>query len=189
MSRTPPLSRLGEGLSFLMNISRAGTLGRPAPSKGHKLTLEEEMSTFKRFIVSLLLIILTACTGQSALEQNQQKWADQNLSHYRYQVSIGCFCAFRSQMPLTVEIQDGQVVSMTDSQGKPVSADFKDTFMRAAPLENLFTTLAAAQKDAESVEVTYDATYGFPNQISVDNSKAIADDEIFYTVENFEVLK
>jgi hypothetical protein len=42
--------------------------------------------------------------------------------------------------------------------------------------------------DADEVLVTYDATYGFPTSISIDQIKEAVDDEISYQVENFEVL-
>ena len=38
-------------------------------------------------------------------------------------LGIGCFCPFYDRMPLTVEVRDGRVVSVVDSQGQPVAAD------------------------------------------------------------------
>jgi hypothetical protein len=36
--------------------------------------------------------------------------------------------------------------------------------------------------------VTYDATYGFPTEMSIDFIKEAADDELYFTVSGFEAL-
>ena len=37
-------------------------------------------------------------------------------------------------------------------------------------------------------EVTYDETYGFPTQITIDHAEMAADDELYLSISNFEVL-
>jgi hypothetical protein len=147
------------------------------------------MSTRLRFTVFILLLALTACTPGSVLAPNQQKWANQKITHYRFELSIGCFCAWHDLMPLKVEVKDGQIVSLTDNSGQPTPANFADDFNKSATVEGLFNILDSVQGKAQEVRVEYDGTYAYPKSIFIDYVKDAMDDEIAYTVENFEVLK
>jgi hypothetical protein len=140
------------------------------------------------FIVLVLALTLSACSG-SALQSNREKWDSQAIPHYRFNLSIGCFCPYFDIMPLTIEVKDGQVVSMTDVNGQTVREEFRANFEEAATIERLFAIVEeAASGGADEVKVEYDATYGFPSSISIDYIKEAMDDEISYHVLNFEVL-
>jgi len=94
-------------------------------------------------------------------------------------------------MPLTIEVQNGEVVSITQADGVAVATDDPsyELFMSVASMDALFATLdSSLNGEADEVLVTYDTTYGIPTSISIDNIKEAVDDEIFYQVENFEVL-
>ena len=146
----------------------------------------------KKILLITLAIILAACSaGGSELSRNQQKWQDANITHYRFELSIGCFCVFRDQMPLTVEVRDGQIVHMAAVDGTLV-LDTDQNYEFYAPhatIDLLFAELNAAVNDgADSVTVTYDATYGFPTEIAIDQSQEIADEEMYYSISGFEAL-
>ncbi len=145
----------------------------------------------KKFILITLVIMLTACSaGGSEFSQNQMKWQNANLTHYRFQLSIGCFCAFRDKMPLTIEVQNGQVTSMSYADGTSVTADEQTNmgFNQYATIESLFQYTAQRMKDAAEVKVTYDSTYGYPTTIYIDGSQQIADDELSLGVSGLEKL-
>ena len=146
----------------------------------------------KKLLFIILIFILAACSiDGSELSRNQQKWQDANITHYRFELSIGCFCAFRDQMPLTVEVQDGQIVYMATVDGTLV-LDTDQNYELYAPhatIDLLFAEIDAAVNDgADSVTVTYDATYGFPTEIAIDQSQEIADEEMYYSISGFEAL-
>jgi hypothetical protein len=146
----------------------------------------------KKIILITLIFILAACsTGGSELSRNQQKWQDANITHYRFKLSIGCFCVFRDQMPLTVEVRDGQIVHMAAVDGTLV-LDTDQNYEFYAPhatMDLLFAEIEAAVNDgADSVTVTYDATHGFPTEIAIDPSQEIADEEMYYSISGFEAL-
>ncbi len=148
----------------------------------------------KKLILLTLIVILTACSAAapSDVEKNRQTWQDSGITHYRFSLNIGCFCAFRNQMPITVEVQNGDVVSITAPDGTIVTdADPSfETFTKYATIDRIFSELEAGLAgDAEEVTVTYDATYGFPDNIYFDYIKAAADDELSLTVSNLEVLQ
>jgi len=146
----------------------------------------------KKIILITLIVMLAACSaGGSELSRNQQKWQDANITHYRFELSIGCFCAFRDQMPLTIEVRDGQIVYMATVDGTLV-LDTDQNYEFYAPhatIDLLFAEIDAAVKEgADSVTVTYDPTYGFPTEIAIDFSQEMADEEMYYSISGFEAL-
>lgn len=146
----------------------------------------------KKLLLLTLIFVLAACSaGGSDLSRNQSKWTDANITHYRMQLNISCFCAFRDQMPLTVEVRDGQIVSLTAADGSEVldtDANYQ-YFAPHATIDLLFAELESAVNDgADSVTVTYDTTYGFPAEIAIDFSQQMADEEMHYSITSFEAL-
>ena len=147
----------------------------------------------KKLILLALIVILTACSfgAPTELEKNRQAWQDSGITHYRYSLNIGCFCAFRNQMPIAVEVQNGEIVSMTYPDGTLVAKTDPnyETFSKHATIDRIFSDLEAGlDGGAEQVTVTYDSAKGFPNNMYFDYIKAAADDELSITVSNFETL-
>jgi len=129
--------------------------------------------------------------GGSEFSQNQKKWNDANITHYRFELNIGCFCAFRDQMPLKVEVQNGEIVSITASDGSIIAKTDPryENFSKYATIDKLFAELKADQGDkADEVTVKYDATYGFPAEINIDFIKNAVDDELYLSAAAFEKL-
>ena len=147
----------------------------------------------KKLILLLLALILTACSAGAASEfdKNLAKWEAAKITHYRYDVAIGCFCAFRDDMPMTVEINNGEVVSITSVKGNVItpSDSLYEVVKNYASMDTLFTQLKDALTEADKVEVTYDPTYGFPAILAIDQIEQAMDDELYITVDNFEILK
>ena len=147
----------------------------------------------KKIILIALAFILAACSvGGSELSRNQQKWDSANIAHYRFTLGIGCFCVFRSQMPLTVEVLNGEVVSMATSDGSalPTTDANYAYYSSYATMDRLFSQIESDPiRKADEVTVKYDSTRGFPSEIYFDYIKAAADDELSLSVSNFEVLK
>jgi hypothetical protein len=100
----------------------------------------------KKIILLTLSLILAACTAASSpseFEKNQQLWEDANISHYRYTLSLSCFCAFMEDMPLTVEVQNDQIVSITSVKGTVVDATHPSysLFENYATIDRIFLQL------------------------------------------------
>ena len=146
----------------------------------------------KKIILIALVFILTACSlGGNEFSKNQKKWNDANITHYRFSLNIGCFCAFSSQMPLTVEVLNGEVVSMNGADGNIIDAT--DTnyayYSSYATIDRLFSQLASdSVRKADEVTVTYDAAYGFPSTINIDFIKDAMDDELYLSASGLEAL-
>jgi hypothetical protein len=155
----------------------------------------------RRILFIVLAIMLAACSAmqpKSEVDRAREKWEDANISHYRFNLFIGCFCVYTQDMPLIVEVKDGKVVSMQYQSGKEIEAGNLEYFQRFATIDKLFDELEngfqskgsedTAGDKADEVKVTYDETYGFPTQISIDFIKDAADDELGLTISNFEKL-
>ena len=148
----------------------------------------------KKFILLMLAFVLAACTSgeSSEYDKNLARWNEANISHYRYQLFIGCFCPFGEDMPITIEVNNGEIISMTSGKGTVIdsASPLYEVVNRYSTIDRVFLALKADQTgDAEDVIVAYDPTYGFPANVAVDNIKEAVDDEISYQVSNFEVLR
>ena len=147
------------------------------------------------FIFTLMALVLSACAAaavsgsQTEIGQNQQKWQDANISHYRYHLSISCFCVFVENMPLIIEVEDGKMVSMEFHNGKEIDPSLLELFNKYATIDQIFAELEAGQNGAaDEVTVKYDPTYGFPTEATIDVVKEATDDELYLTISDFEVL-
>ncbi len=148
----------------------------------------------KKLILLTLIVILTACSvaAPSEFERNRQTWQDSGVTHYRFSLHIGCFCVFSDKMPITVEVQNGEVISMTYPDGTLVAETDPnyEIFSQHATIERLFSELEAGLTgDAEEVTVTYDSSRGFPAEIYFDYIKAAVDDELGLSVSNLKELE
>ena len=146
----------------------------------------------KKIILLLPALLLAACSGVIEYNQNLKKWQDAEIKHYRYRLFVGCFCPFENDMPLSIEVKDGKMVSMNYADGTPVLPDdqFYEIFEPYSTLDRLFAQLGAELTgNNDEVRVTYDPTYGFPDSIYIDRIKQAADDELSLQIKNFEVLE
>jgi len=149
----------------------------------------------KKLILIVMALLLAACASvnalgnQSEIEQNQAKWQDAAISHYRYDLSISCFCVFTQDMPLNIEVQDGKVVSMQYKSGKEIDPSLLELFEKYATIDRTFAELKADLNGAaDEVIAKYDPTHGFPTQVTIDVEKQATDDELYLTLSNFEKL-
>ena len=151
----------------------------------------------KKLLVLLMTLVLAACTAMgsamgndSELDQNREKWQDASISHYRYNLFISCFCIFVEDMPLIIEVQDGQVVSMEFQSGKEIDPALKaDLFDKYATIDRIFAELDADLNGAaDVVTAKYDETYGFPTEVTIDFVQEATDDELYLTLSDFEAL-
>lgn len=150
----------------------------------------------KKLIFIVLTLALAGCAAmgsamgnQSEIEQNQEKWQDAGISHYRYNLFISCFCVFVENMPLVIEVQDGEVVSMEFQNGKEIDPSLLELFGKYATIDRVFAELEAGLNGAaDEVVAQYDPTYGFPTEVTIDFIEEAADDELYLTLSNFEEL-
>jgi hypothetical protein len=146
----------------------------------------------KKILFIILAIVLTACSAmqpKSDLERAREKWQDANISHYRFSVHVGCFCVFTENMPLVIEVNNGEVVSMEYHNGNEIDPGSLELFQRYATVDKLFEEIEKDQNgEADKVTVEYDATYGFPTKVEIDFVEQAIDDEVYLSISGFEAL-
>jgi len=147
----------------------------------------------RKIIFILMAVALTACASAGAasseFDRARDKWQDADISHYRYNLTLSCFCAFNENMPLVIEVQDGEVVSMESQNGNEIEDMNLELFQKYDTIDDIFVELEKALGgEADKVTVTYDETYGFPTQIDLDFIEEAIDDELYITVSGFEEL-
>lgn len=144
---------------------------------------------FISFIFGLVLM-LSACSGGSALQQNRQKWEAQNIDHYRFSVVVSCFCPFAGA-EVTFEVRNGEVVSQAVKASQDWQIDeaqLTEFYQPYNTIEKVFAYVEGADKEADETTVTFDPTFGFPTDVSVDWIKLAIDDEMYLTLSNFDPL-
>jgi len=142
-------------------------------------------------LFSLTLILVACSAGKREFSRNQKMWQDANISHYRFELDIGCYCGFQAPMPLEVEVSNNVILSITDSDGKLITQTDPnyEWYSQYATIDRLFTDLKADLGGAvDEVTATYDPTYGFPDKINIDVIKEAVDDELSLRVSRFEAL-
>lgn len=126
--------------------------------------------------------------AQRRLNFNRNLWNKQNISNYRYTLSNSCFCLPDARGPVIIEVRNGQTTSITSVEtGQPVNPEFFNNYNTIPKLFNLIQD--AINRRADRLDVDYNARLGYPTQISVDYSFQIADEEIYLTIENFQVIQ
>jgi len=138
----------------------------------------------------ILVFSLSACSGGSEIQQNRQKWEEQNITHYRFTVVVSCFCPYAG-VEVTYEVQNGKVVnqSVQPSSDRPIDeGQVTDFYQSYNTIEKVFDYLEQAQKEADETSIDYDLAYGFPREVSIDRIKGAVDDEIYLSLSNFEPL-
>jgi hypothetical protein len=132
----------------------------------------------------VLAALLAACSDLGPrdrrlerLEANLDRWDSLGPDSYVYAVERLCFCAVESLGPVRVRVEDGVAVQrIYVDTGAAVPVSYAEGF---PTVEGLFDTLREAiLNDADSIEVTYDPTWGVPLDFWIDYLRMVADDEL-----------
>jgi len=129
-----------------------------------------------------LLAVLYSCadpTGnpvpRTELEQNQERWAQQNISTYTYRFQRVCFCGLVD--PVDVTVRNGVItaVVVADSQEELDPSMFAQFYT----VDGLFQVVQdALDGDAHSVVVAYHPQFGYPVDVAIDYIEMAIDDEL-----------
>ncbi len=144
----------------------------------------------KKMLMFVVVVALTGCSllPNRELSAAQSRWRDSQVSHYRYNLTVACFCGFTQRMPLTVEVEDGLMRSMVFNDGTPVPPDQLQWFSRYSTIDALFDFTKETLRTADKINVEYDSTYGFPSKVQIDFYTDAVDDELALEVANFQPL-
>ncbi len=133
-------------------------------------------------------LLLGACNDegdpqQEALNENRAKWNDAGVSSYVFQLARSCFCLVEE--PIVVTVTNGVVTSAFFTPSGVMLAQDRMASLRT--VDGFFGFVQEAiDRDVDELVVSYDATYGFPDDIFVNEGFELADDEISYNITNFQ---
>lgn len=127
--------------------------------------------------------------NQRKLQFNRRLWEKQNIQNYRYTFSNGCFCIPDARGPVVIEVRNGKTKSITsvETGQRVTNPEFFENYNTIPKLFNVIQD--AISRQAFSLDVNYSARYGYPTQINIDYNAQIADEELYLTIENFQVLR
>lgn len=124
---------------------------------------------------------------RDALERNRDRWGSEQVYSYRYTLELSCFCPSGAAGPVAIEVTDGEITSLV-----PVREDVdvpESEWQWFRTVDELFVLIEAAIEDrADRFEVRYHPTSGHPTRITLDFDHNYADDEVFVTVSDLEIV-
>lgn len=120
----------------------------------------------------------TTGNNRENLLANIEVWESQHFDDYALTYQISCFCPPLARGPFEVVVRDGAVVSV-QYEGEPIEPEGLQIYT----VDDLFGLLDDAfEREAENINVTYDAELGYPVEFFIDYSQGIADEELGATV-------
>jgi hypothetical protein len=140
----------------------------------------------KIIILIFLFLLLSACSiedkqGEVILAQNEAKWNSVHPIHYKMGID-----AYGPDMPWTIEVQNEKVISAVTTHG--ISMPIDDSVQKFTILA-LFKDIESRYKNhAPSVIISYNATYGYPEDISIDPFSEPCCQDYDIHIRNFQVL-
>lgn len=123
---------------------------------------------------------------EAELASGEELWSNLGISDYDFTVTMTCFCPPPAGTAIRVRVRDGRTVSAVGSQNprNGVVVDMSDV---PDSVPAMFAAVRSAMDaDPDSIAVRYDEDYGFPVSIEIDYRRAYADDEVSFTIIEFE---
>lgn len=121
----------------------------------------------------------------TAFDAARARWVDSGLQDYRYTFRQTCFCVPEEEM--LVIVRAGVIQSATyQPSGNTVPAQRLKGVPTVPGLFKIIDDALAAH--ADQLDATYHAGDGHPEQIFIDYSRLMADEEMGYTVTRLDAL-
>lgn len=118
----------------------------------------------------------------AALKSAKLKWQRREPSAYAYSVDRDCVCPEKVRETYVVIVQDGTTRSELkyDANTRPPEP---------LDIHAIFELLEDALRNADSVSVTYDTEYGFPDNLRIDWRSQAPDDEQAFYIRELRLLR
>jgi hypothetical protein len=136
---------------------------------------------------ALLLPALAACdsiTGtddlsraQSELDRNWDRFESAAPLSYSYTVRVNCECPSEITRPVVVYVDRGSIeYQFYEDDGRPVPLSISNSF---PSVEQLFDAIQdGIDRRADTIDVQYDFTYGYPTSVYIDYDRRVSDEEL-----------
>ena len=141
----------------------------------------------KRALFVIAGLALAGCENplgpqESELEANVETWADADVAAYEYHFRRLCFCGPDTTREVIIEVILGNVARVLDAE---TGEELPDPGSYPA-IEDLFAEIQdAIDREAETIDVSYDDRLGYPLSAFFDYVLNAADEEMAWEVTDF----
>ncbi len=139
---------------------------------------------FNLFLISNVLISSLFAEDVESLQDMMTLWEEQHITSYDYVLQRQCFCPYEYTRSIEIRVLDGEIINAKYiDNNKSVSPEI---FNELETIEDVFSILfSAVERNAEHIDVQYNAKYGFPEKIDIDMRLLRADDERAIIISSF----
>jgi hypothetical protein len=120
------------------------------------------------------------------LSRNRQLWTSLRVHDYEFDYQLSCFCVSEATEQVHIVVRSDQVSTATRTRdGLPALRQYG----KWPTIADLFADVELQLgRKADRLDVSYDATYGYPKSIVVDVYLMAADDESSQSASNLRPL-
>lgn len=123
--------------------------------------------------------------ARQELESNRQKWNETRPDNYSFTLQRSGFLFGDVTQPVNLTINGNTITNAQFADG--TAGEVPD--INQLTVDDLFNTIEnALNNNAAEVNVTYNDATGLPESIFIDQSRLIADEEVFLSTSNFSAL-
>jgi hypothetical protein len=162
---------------WLLELSDIESLNTPI-TRSELITWMKDISTKQEEAKNMYI------TAQKNLDAAKAVWNNNKRSNYSVTRTISCFCGPDYTRPMSYQVINNTIDATTliyADSGSKVTMEW----IELQRVEDMFAMIQEAiDSKAESITVSYDTTLWYPTSLSIDRSKMIADEEMYY---NFSI--
>jgi hypothetical protein len=134
------------------------------------------------FLVVLLLFSCTKSGDNEDLSRNRAIWNKMNINNYEFTLRMNCYCPVEIAGPHVIKVVADTIESVNNLAYDPSTMGYLMT------IDELFTFIeTGVARNPYKKSLDFNSTYGYPQSVFFDFSKAIVDEEIGYQVSDFKV--
>ena len=136
----------------------------------------------KRALALALTLVIAGCglptEPENELSEARARWVGVGLVSYSFQYSLSCFCGGPANLPLIIEVVNGEITRAWNLNGlEPLDPSLL-TSLHTIP--ELFEIAERALREADDHQLRYDEFYGYPTTMEIDWILNAIDDEQRY---------
>ena len=130
---------------------------------------------------------IVSTTVPAVFNSNYDLWSSKHITDYSFDIRISAFFPGSGNL-IHIEVRDG-IAQGYNQETQPYQT-FPDMIIRIYDnIEKLFAQIKDAyENEADTISVSYDSEFGFPNHADVDPIRAMLDEQWGFTVTDFTPL-
>jgi hypothetical protein len=120
-------------------------------------------------------------------KKQARRWREQGISNYQFDFQWICFCVEDYRRAVTITVRNNVIteVRYLDNNERVEPANFD----RYRTIDELYALIKdAGARNADRIDITYDANLNFPMTGYIDYSYRLMDEEIKFKVSNLQLL-